>query len=183
MVIRDARPDELPAVGELRVRAYLAGGFLSPDSGYAPRLRALGTNSDGSVLVAIDAAEQAAASDAPGGGASTGRIVGTIMLVSWPHTGQVVSDPDEAEIRALAVAPGTQGRGIGRALLGAALERAARRGARSLVLSTQREMRAARRIYEQAGFARLPHRDWFPEPSTKLLVYGVRLDTRAPSVS
>lgn len=183
MVIRDARPDELPAVADLRVRAYVAGGFLSADSGYVPRLRALGTNSDGRVLVATDADEQAIAPDATGAGSGAGQIVGTIMLVSWPHTGQVVSSPDEAEIRALAVAPGTQGRGIGRALLRAALEVAARQGARSLVLSTQREMRAAQRIYEQAGFARLPHRDWFPEPGTKLLVYGLRLDAWAAPVS
>lgn len=174
MVIREARPDELPAVGELRVRAYLAGGFLSPDSGYAPRLRALGTDCPSSVLVAIAAADQAT---------PAGQIVGTIMLVSWPRTGEIASSHDEAEIRALAVAPGTQGRGIGGALLSAALDRAVRQGARSLVLSTQPEMRAAHRIYERAGFARQPHRDWSPEPGTELLVYALRLDARTPSAS
>jgi ribosomal protein S18 acetylase RimI-like enzyme len=178
VVIREARPDELAAVGELRVSAYVDGGFLSPDSGYVPRLRALGTHEDGSVLVAVAADSQSAdgqsaARDAAGPTAGAAPIVGTIMLVSWPHTGQVVTGPDEAEIRALAVAPGTQGKGIGRALLGAVLQRAARQGARALVLSTQPEMRAAHRLYEKAGFTRLPDRDWSPESGIELLVYGL----------
>jgi ribosomal protein S18 acetylase RimI-like enzyme len=159
MVIREAGPQELPAVGELRVRAYLAGGFLSTDSGYAPRLRALGASDDGTVLVATD----------------RDQIAGTIMLAIWPHTGQVVTGPEEAEIRALAVAPGAQGQGIGQALLEAAVARAASQGARNVVLSTQPEMRAAQRIYERAGFTRLPDRDWSPDPETTLLVYGLRL--------
>lgn len=175
MLIRDARPEELPAIGELRVSAYVSGGFLSPDSGYAPRLRALGAHSGGSVLVAVAAGGEPAPAGAAGPGASTAAIVGTIMLVSWPDAGEVVTGPDEAEIRALAVAPGTQGQGIGRALLGAALQRAARQGARALVLSTQPEMRAAHRLYERAGFTRLPDRDWSPEPGVNLMVYGLTL--------
>ena len=51
VMIREARPDELAAVGDVRVAAYEAGGFLS--SGYAPELRALGTQGDGTVLVAV----------------------------------------------------------------------------------------------------------------------------------
>ena len=36
VIVRDARPDELAEVGEIRVAAYLADGFMSADSGYAP---------------------------------------------------------------------------------------------------------------------------------------------------
>lgn len=171
MVIRDALPGELPAVGELRVAAYAAGGFLSPADGYAPQLRALGTGGEGSVLVAVTADADARA---------TRHIVGTVMLQSWSPAAEIVTSPDEAEIRALAVAPGVQGSGIGGALLRAVLARAARQGIRHLVLSTRQEMHAAHRLYEQAGFRRLPDRDWFPEPETKLLVYGLRLDQQAP---
>ena len=46
------------------------------------------------------------------------------MLQLPPHAGQVVRTPDEAEVRALAVAPEAQGRGVGRALLRAVAERA-----------------------------------------------------------
>jgi ribosomal protein S18 acetylase RimI-like enzyme len=155
VTIREARPDELPLVGEIRVQAYQSGGFLAPDSGYPPRLRALGASGDGTVLVAA---------------LGDGRVVGTVMLVTPSMTSEIAG-PDEAEIRALAVAPGTQGLGVGRALLRSALAGAAGEGARAVVLSTQPEMRAAHRLYERAGFTRRPDRDWSPEPGVDLLVY------------
>ncbi len=156
MIVRDALPGELAEVGEIRVTAYQEAGYMSPGSGYAPVLRALGSDGDGTVLVAIDG----------------GRIVGTVMLRS---EGQVVAGPDEAEIRALAVAPDGQGRGTGSALLRAALERAARDGVRHIVLLTQPEMLPAQRLYQRAGFCRLPDRDWSPAPGIELLAYGLRL--------
>jgi ribosomal protein S18 acetylase RimI-like enzyme len=204
VIIRDALPDELPEVGELRVAAYVAGGFLSESSGYEPRLRALWTDGQGSVLVAVtkdadacpperapaaEAAEQPAAdaADLPeaeaadplkltGQPASEGRIVGTIMVRAAAEAGPVVTGPDEAEIRALAVAPGAQGKGIGRSLLLAVIDWAAQRGVRHLVLSTEPEMRAAQHLYEQAGFRRLPDRDWCTEHGGELVAYGLRLD-------
>lgn len=176
VTIRDARQDELPAVGEIRVGAYVAGGFLSPDSGYAPRLRTLGSAGEGTVLVAIAGAGDGGDGAAEDGGpaADGGPIVGTVMLVMPPQTSEIAA-PDEAEIRALAVAPGTQGMGVGGALLQAVLDRAARHGARALVLSTQQEMHAAHRLYERAGFTRQPARDWSPEPGLTLLAYQLAL--------
>jgi ribosomal protein S18 acetylase RimI-like enzyme len=171
VTIRAARPDELPLVGEIRVRAYVAGGFLAPESGYAPRLRALGSGGDGTVLVAVAG---------NGDGDGDGRVVGTVMLVTHPMTSEIAR-PDEAEIRALAVAPGTQGMGVGRALLQSVLDRAARQGAHAMVLSTQPEMHAAHRLYEQAGFTRRPDRDWSPEPGVALLVYVLPLPAAAGS--
>jgi ribosomal protein S18 acetylase RimI-like enzyme len=156
VIVRDALPGELAEVGEIRVTAYQEAGYLSPGSGYAPVLRALGSDGAGTVLVAVDG----------------GRIVGTVMLRS---EGQVVAGPDEAEIRALAVAPDGQGRGTGSALLRAALERAARDGVRHIVLLTQPEMLPAQRLYQRAGFCRLPDRDWSPTPGIELLAYGLRL--------
>jgi ribosomal protein S18 acetylase RimI-like enzyme len=156
VIVRDALPGELAEVGEIRVSAYTDAGFLSPGSGYAPVLRDLGSDGDGTVLVAVDG----------------GRIVGTVMLRS---EGQVVTGPDEAEIRALAVAPDGQGKGAGSALLEAVIERAARGGVRYLVLLTQPDMLAAQRLYLRAGFHRLPGRDWSPAPGYTLLAYGRRL--------
>jgi ribosomal protein S18 acetylase RimI-like enzyme len=162
VVIREAWPTELAEVGELRVTAYVADGFLSPESGYAPRLRALGADGNGTVLVAVPRADDR-------------RILGTVMLQPWPHAGQVVTGPGEAEIRALAVAPEDQGRGTGGALLRAVIERAAGSGVRHLVLMTQQEMRTAHHLYEREGFRRLPERDWYPVPGVALLAYGLEL--------
>lgn len=156
MIVRDALPGELAEVGEIRVTAYQEAGFLSPGSEYAPVLRELGSDGDGTVLVAVDGS----------------RIIGTVMLRSG---GNVVTRSDETEIRALAVTPDGQGKGTGSALLTAVIERAARDGVRNLVLLTQPGMLAARRLYERAGFRRLPDRDWSPVPGFTLLAYGLRL--------
>jgi ribosomal protein S18 acetylase RimI-like enzyme len=160
-MIRPALPTELPAVGDLRVAAYQADGYLSPSSSYAPRLRALGTQADGTVLVAIR---------------DNGELAGTIMLLPWPHTGELVRSPGDAEIRALAVAPEARGQGLGRKLLLALLDLAAEQQVRNLLLASLPAMRAAHHLYEQHGFTRMPERDWTPEGgSGLLLVYGMRL--------
>jgi ribosomal protein S18 acetylase RimI-like enzyme len=158
VIVRDARPDELAGLGDLRVAAYRADGFLPADSGYAATLHSLGADGQGEVLAAVD----------------DGQIVGTIMLQAWP-SGEIVQGPDEAEVRALAVAPVARGRGIGAALVSAVIERAAGRGIRRLVLLTLPEMRAAHRLYTEAGFTRLPERDWSPRPGAILFAYGLML--------
>lgn len=56
------------------------------------------------------------------------------------------------EIRGLATDPAHQRRGIGRQLLYAAAEEAARRGARRLRLHVLSSNRAARQLYESCGF-------------------------------
>jgi ribosomal protein S18 acetylase RimI-like enzyme len=158
VIVRDARPDELAGIGDLRIAAYRADGFLPATSGYAATLHTLGADGQGEVLAAVDG----------------GQIVGTVMLQGWP-AGQMARGPGEAEIRALAVAPHARGQGVGAALVTAVIERAARRGVRHLVLLTLPEMRAAHHLYTQAGFSRLPERDWSPRPGATLLAYGLVL--------
>jgi ribosomal protein S18 acetylase RimI-like enzyme len=168
--IREAAHAEMVEVGDIRIAAYQGGGFISPDSGYAPTLRGLGAEGDGEVFVAT----------APASGQAE-RIIGTIMLQTWPHAGEVVTGPHEAEIRALAVRPELQGQGVGRKLLRHTLGRASELGISHLVLCTTPQMRTAHRLYEQEGFVRLPERDWSPAPGEPLLVYGLRLDGRPHS--
>jgi ribosomal protein S18 acetylase RimI-like enzyme len=159
-MVRDADASELAEIGRLRVGAYVAGGSMSPQSQYAPVLAALGADGTGPVLVAVD----------------DDRVLGTVMLQFWPDGGQLVHASGEAEIRALAVAPEAQGRGIGRALLRAAIGRAARQpDIRHLLLLTQPEMLAAQHLYRQAGFTRLPERDWSPREGITLLAYSLPL--------
>jgi ribosomal protein S18 acetylase RimI-like enzyme len=166
VIIREARPDELGEVGEIRVAAYQAGGHMSADSGYAPVLRGLGSEGDGTVLVAVDEEDGS-------------RILGTVMLQPWPHGGEIVTGPDEAEVRALAVTPAGQGRGAGSALLKAVIELSTERGVRHLVLLTQPDMLAAQHMYLREGFHRLPDRDWSPWPGVMLLAYGMMLAGQA----
>ena len=156
--VRDARPEEFAAIGDLRVAAYRADGFLSGTSAYAPMLRALGTDGTGDILAAVD----------------DGRILGTVMLLPWPG-GNIVRTPGEAEIRALAVDQGARGRGVGRALVAAVMQRATARDVRHLLLLTHPDMRAAQHLYAEAGFCRLPDRDWQPNPGTTLMAFSMNL--------
>jgi ribosomal protein S18 acetylase RimI-like enzyme len=168
--IREAAAAEMAEVGDIRIAAYQGGGYISPDSGYAPTLRGLGADGHGQVLVAT----------VPRAGRAE-RIIGTIMLQTWPHAGQVVTGPHEAEIRALAVRPEAQGEGVGLTLLRNLMRRACQRGISHLVLCTEPSMRVAHHLYEREGFTRLPDRDWSPAPGTALLVYGLRLNGTALS--
>jgi ribosomal protein S18 acetylase RimI-like enzyme len=160
MPIRDANSDEFPEIGDIRVGAYRADGFLSPDSRYAPMLREIGIDGLDPILVAVD---------------GDGALIGTVTLQVWPQGGGVVKGPGEAEIRALAVRPVARGAGVGRMLLAAVIDRAARLGVEHLLLLTQPEMKAAHHLYDAAGFTRLPERDWSPEPGVRLLAYGLVL--------
>jgi ribosomal protein S18 acetylase RimI-like enzyme len=164
VLIRDATAAEMEQVAQVRVTAYLTGKHLSPNSGYEQRLRELGADGIGDVLVAVDAG---------------GEIAGTVMLQPWPHAGKVVTGPDEAEIRALAVLPQAQGSGLGQILLDAVIQRALVRRVSHLVLFTQSDMVAAHHLYAKAGFARLTDRDWSPSPGNLLLAYGLLLASPA----
>ena len=158
MDVRDAWPEEFGQIGELRVAAYRADGFLSSEaSSYADTLRVLGMDGTGEILAAVDAE----------------HILGTVTLVTWPNGGEVLRSRGEGEVRALAVAAAARGRGIGRALLSAVIRRAAIREVRELLLLTQPDMHAAQHLYAEAGFQRLPHRDYEYAPGHQLLAFGV----------
>ena len=153
MIVRLARAAELAEVGELRVTAYDSEHLLDAVPSYADRLRRLGEH--GEVLVAVDG----------------DKILGTVTLERWHEASEMATGPEEAEIRALAVAPEAQGRGVGRALVQAVIDRAVARKAERLVLHTQPTMFAAHRLYERAGFVRVPDRDFEPAPGLWLLGY------------
>jgi ribosomal protein S18 acetylase RimI-like enzyme len=157
--IREARAEEFDRIGELRVAAYRADGFLSETSTYADTLRVLGMDGTGEILAAVDGED----------------LVGTVTLVTWPHGGEVLRNPGEGEIRALAVASAARGQGIGRALLTAIMRRAAAREVHELLLLTQPEMQAAQHLYAEAGFHRLPGRDYEYAPGHRLFAFGMPL--------
>ncbi|MFF1625069.1 GNAT family N-acetyltransferase [Streptomyces sp. NPDC058272] len=107
------------------------------------------------------------------------RVLGGVTFV--PDGGPMadIARPGEAEIRMLAVAPDARGRGAGEALVRACVDRArATEGCVRVVLSTQRTMHTAHRIYQRLGFTRAPERDWNPIPHLDdilLLTYELTL--------
>lgn len=161
VIIRDARAEEYPQVGELRVAAYQALGLLPEGIGYAETLRGFGFDGECAVLVAVDEAD--------------GGILGTITLEPFGADSELARDETEADLRAFAVAPAAQGRGVGRLLLLAAIESAAKRGVRRLRLCTRPPMKAAQHLYAQAGFTRTPELDFEPLPGVPLRAYELPL--------
>ncbi|MFZ6184258.1 GNAT family N-acetyltransferase [Nannocystis pusilla] len=87
----------------------------------------------------------AAAAFAVASEAASGALEGfaTVQLQRWNRS---------AELSALFVAPGSQGRGLGRALLTAALDFARRERVRCVTLETQTSNVPAIRFYQRMGF-------------------------------
>ncbi|WNV74654.1 GNAT family N-acetyltransferase [Geodermatophilus sp. DSM 44513] len=166
VTVGPARPDDFPRIAQLTSDVYLGGGLASPE--YGEQLRDVAGRADrAELLVARD-----------GGG----RVVGSVALVLTGDFGEVTESDEEAAFRMLVVDPAVQGRGLGALLVGTCLQRARAAGKRRVVLSTDRRMRTAQRLYERMGFTRLPERDWSPRPGIDLLVYALDLPAgRAPS--
>ena len=79
------------------------------------------------------------------------------------YAGLLVPGP-EADVQTLAVAPSAQGRGVGTRLLRALTERAARSGARSLLLEVRADNAPAIALYEREGFERISVRRRYYQP-------------------
>ncbi|MEU5521791.1 GNAT family N-acetyltransferase [Streptomyces sp. NPDC047860] len=166
IVIRPVRAGEYEELGEITAGAYLLDGLLDfgESDAYLGELR--------------DVAKRAAAAEVLVA-TERGALLGGVTFVPGPGPMADIAGPGEAEIRMLAVARAGRGRGAGEALVRACVERArAIEGCARIVLSTQRTMHSAHRIYERLGFTRTPERDWNPLPELDdilLLTYELTL--------
>jgi ribosomal protein S18 acetylase RimI-like enzyme len=165
-LIRPVRPEEYERLGELTVAAYHSLPDESPHQHiYDRRLRDVATRARIScVLVAIGPA---------------GELLGGVTYVSGPDDpySEELSE-GEAGIRMLAVDPVCHGRGVGRALTLACLERARAAGRRRVLLHTRELMAAAKHLYESLGFERETAIDFSPAPGTLLIGYAFDLRRR-----
>jgi GNAT superfamily N-acetyltransferase len=167
LVVRVVHDDEHDAVGRLTVAGYDADGHLQRADGtydheYAAWIGDVaGRAGDSEVLVAVDG----------------DRLVGT---VTWCPPGsasaQLARQPHQGEFRTLAVDPRQRGRGVGRALVEACVERARRAGLGEVLLCSLAEMTTAHRLYLSMGFVRRPDLDWSPLPTVRLWGFGLTLD-------
>jgi len=156
VTVRVAEPADLPQVGELTARAYLADELVDPEDGYVGELRDAAKRAAGAtVLVAVDGDE----------------VLGTISLAPAGTEYAEIAEPGEIELRMLAVRPDVRGRRIGQLLMRAAIERGLGWGAHAVVLSTMPEMRSAQRVYDRMGLRRTPERDWAGESGHVFLTY------------
>jgi ribosomal protein S18 acetylase RimI-like enzyme len=159
--IREARPDERPAAAAIAVAAFAQlGAHLAPDEReklYA-RVRATTEAPDpGHVIVAV----------------AGGRVVGSVVY-NGPAAGQhPLFAADWAFFRSIGVDAAWGGRGIGRRLVEACIERARRDGAAWLGLYAADVNTVAVRLYRAMGFAEIG-----PAPSywgVAYRVYGLDL--------
>ena len=87
---------------------------------------------------------------------------------------------DELHINNIGVRPDIQRRGVGRALLGAALDIASARGARLAVLEVRAGNLAARAMYERVGFKMVGERkNYYRQPVEDAKVMTMLLGERA----
>ena len=163
--VREARtPEEVEAAGRVTVAANAEFAPTDPDDPFQPSWArylasmadAAARAADGTLLVAVEG----------------GRVVGTATLYLTDSSEQW--RPGDAMFRFLAVDPAARGRGIGRALFQACLDRAKAAGKRRMALHTTAWMGTARAMYERAGFKREPEGD-IHVPGLDIVAYAADL--------
>jgi ribosomal protein S18 acetylase RimI-like enzyme len=159
VLVRPATPADYPAIGRLTVAAYDADGQLGGTHGYEQVLADVAGRADAGELLV---------------GTENGAVLGAVLFVRPGTRYAELSGPGEAEFRMLAVDPAAQGRGLGRALVRACIDRAAAAGCTAIVISVRDFSAPAQHLYGTLGFVRTPARDWSPVDGVKLL--AMRLD-------
>jgi ribosomal protein S18 acetylase RimI-like enzyme len=141
VIVRDARPADHATIDRLIEAAY--GEF-------APRLEPGGWDRMRQSL---------AAARLVAGGArlmvaeKEGNVLGSVAYYPPGRSTPTIFQSEWASLRALAVEPQARGRGIGRRLTEAAIERARQDGAGIIGLHTSEAMTVARGLYQRMGFA------------------------------
>ena len=162
--IRPVRRDEHAEAGRVPALAYdeFAPGNDSPNADYRARIADVAARVRHALVMAA---------------VEDGRVRGTVTIelddrIPGGHPRPPL-EPDQANVRMLGVDPGLRRRGIGRALMRAAVGEARRAGKRRVTLETTDAMRAAQRLYETMGFERREDKVW--DDGFRLRVYELTL--------
>jgi len=169
-VIREARPDEHGALGQLMVSAYASlEGFPTPaeQPGYYEMLANIGQ------LAARPATRLLVAVEGP---TLLGGVVFFSDMAQYGSGGTATQERGAAGFRLLAVAHAARGRGVGRALAERCVQLAREQGLAQVILHTTGAMQVAWRMYEAMGFTRSPDLDFLQQG---LPVFGFRLPLRS----
>jgi len=145
-------PQADSALESLLYETYVRGGFT--DAILASSLLAAAVRARGEVLAALDRTD----------------LLGTVTVVAPSSSARRLATREEFELHLLCVRSDARRRGIGEALVRAALQRAKAEGARGVVLWTQPSMEAAQRLYRRCGFERDASAD-FDRAARQFLVH------------
>ena len=164
MEIREVRPEEYDAVGDVTLAAYREFMSDPPSAGwgeYAETLRDVRGRASKTIVL---------------GAFEHGTPIGTATI----EMDDVLGDDDTelpegtAILRMLGVSPQGRGRGVGRALVQETIERARAAGKHTLLLRTTPLMEVAQAMYRSIGFERDPSLDE-SYPDVDLIGYRLTL--------
>ncbi len=165
--IRNARPEEFPALGQLMVRVYSRlEGFPTAEEQplYYEMLAHIGelTKKPATeLLVAVS---------------KSGDLAGGVVYFSdmqyYGSGGAATQEKNASGFRLLAVAPSSRGQGVGKLLTAECIRKAREDGNAQVVIHTTKAMEIAWKMYEKFGFTRSEDLDFMQE---KLPVFGFRL--------
>jgi len=163
-VIREARPEDDAAIGELLVTAFVTQYAKKlPEVVYTEaRKRELRDVATRRAVATVLVAEV------------DGEVAGTVALFPPGAPGSEAWLPNAADLRGLATAVRHHGQGLGRPLLDAAEARARAWGVDAVCLHVRRGAAGVARMYMRRGYARTPEGD-LDLPSVFLEAYLLRL--------
>lgn len=171
--LRDAGPDDRPAVHRLTLGAYEQyEAIMGPEGWSGLRGALLGALANEDPAVQRIVAERG------------DELLGSVMIfpAAVSAYGDLAGAVHWPELRLLAVSDAARGLGVGRALVEECIRRARAGGASHLGLHTGPTMEVARSLYERMGFVRDPEHDFNAPSGEVVAAYVYPLNGENPAV-